>query len=193
MKRPVLAVIAPFMLAAAACGGSLLDGSPGSPTGAAAPSSPAGDTTRFFAIEEIGLGAEGYVTLTNYTDQPASLDPGYLCQSDGCVDLPDVVVEPGAVARIAVGDGAGLDAVALTGASLDLTPSDGEVGLYGSTDFRDPKALRSYIQWGSTPHDLTEVAVEAGLWQVTGYAPSAAHATRLRKTEANLWVWDPGK
>jgi hypothetical protein len=44
---------------------------------------------------------------------------------------------------------------------------------------------------GSTPHKLTPLVSHAGLWIATG-APSAPHATRLWKTEANLWVWDPG-
>ncbi len=192
MNRSFPLALALFLLAIAGCGGSLLEPPGSSPSGTSGgPAS--GDTSRFFAIIEVGLGPDGYVTLNNYTGVAASLGPGYLCQSDGCVDLPDVVVQPGGVARIAVGDGSGLDDVALANADLDLTPSDGEVGLYSSADVRDPKAVRSYIQWGSTPHELTQVAADAGKWQLSGYAPSAPHATRLWKTEANLWVWDPGR
>ncbi len=187
MKRLWLAAAGCLLLAAAACGGSVSNPSPDQTP---VPSSDAADVSRFFAIEEVGLGPNGYVTLLNYTDQPASIDTMYLCQAAGCVDLPDVVVAPGEVARIAVGDGAGLEKVAMTGARLDLPPSDGEVAVFASADVRDPKDVRAYLQWGLTPHELTKVAVEAGLWREEGYAPSGPNATRLWKTDANLWVWD---
>ena len=133
------------------------------------------------------------MTLRNYTDVPGSLDALYLCQTSGCADLPDTVVEPGGLARIAVGDGTGVDEVVMTGAIIELTPADGEFGLYVSEDIRDTADLRAYLQWGLTPHALTEVADAAGLWRKSGFAPSGPAATRLWKTEANLWVWDPGQ
>jgi hypothetical protein len=194
MKRSMAMVIGAVLLVAVACNTSVNspnpEETPSSQTGSPGESSDAGDVSWFFSIEEVGLGPNGYLTLLNYTDQPASVDSMYLCQASGCVDLPDVVVGPGELARIAVGDGAGLENVALTGAKLDLPPPDGEVAVFASEDTRDPKAIRAYLQWGSTPHELTKVAVEAGLWRETGYAPSGPNATRLWKTDANLWVWD---
>jgi hypothetical protein len=157
------------------------------------PSSDASDVSRYFSIEEVGLGPDGYVTLRNYTEVPASLASVYLCQADRCIDLPDVNVEPGAVARIAVGEGGGLEYVVVRNADLDLPPADGEVGVFRSDDVTDSGGIRSYLQWGSTPHEMTNTAVDAGLWLPTAYAPTGPNATRLWKTEANLWVWDPGQ
>jgi hypothetical protein len=154
------------------------------------PGSDANDVTNYFSIEEVGLGPNGYVTLLNYTDVPASLDTLLLCQPAGCVDLPDVVVEPGEVARIAVGDGEGLEKVVMTGARLALTPADGEIAIYHADDLRNPDEVRHYIQWGSTPHELTMVAVAAGLWREDGFAPSGPSATRLWKRDGGWWVWD---
>lgn len=197
MKRSNLLAIPTAIFVAAACNATVTSpnptATPASQTASPVGSSDASDVSRFFAIEEIGLGPEGYVTLLNYTEATASLDTMFLCQADACVDLPDVVVGPGEVARIAVGDGTGLENVAMTGADLDLTPADGEVAVFHSKDVSDKAEVRAYLQWGSTPHELTKVAVEAGLWIEAGYAPSAPHATRLWKTDANLWVWDPGK
>jgi hypothetical protein len=157
------------------------------------PSANASDVSRYFSIIEVGLGSDGYVTLENYTEVAASLDAVYLCQADGCVDLPDIVVEPGQVARVAAGEGNGLENVVMRNADLDLPPADGEVGVFRSEDVSDSQGIRSYLQWGSTPHEMTDTAVEAGLWLPTAYAPTGPNATRLWKTEANLWVWDPGR
>lgn len=177
----------------AACTGTAPTPSP-SPSGLSAGRTPGpADATWNFNIDEIGLGAEGYVTLRNYTDLPSSLGAMYLCQAGGCVDLPDEVIEPGAFARIAVGSGEGLADVVLSRVALELSPADGEIGLYVSENVRSTADLRAYVQWGSTPHPLTDIADQAGLWPKTGFAPSAPHATRLWKTEASLWVWDPGR
>ena len=194
MKRSMAMVIGSVLFVAVAC--TTTDASPSpeetpsSQAESSAPSSGAGDVSWFFSIEEIGLGPEGYVTLHNFTGASANLDSLFLCQSNGCADLPDVVVQPGESARIAVGDGTGLENVVMTNAKLDLAPADGEVAVYHSEDPSDPTQLRAYLQWGSTPHELTKVAVEAGLWRESGYAPSGPNGTRLWKTDANLWVWD---
>ena len=213
MKRSIVAVMSFAALVTAACGASAARPSASQDSAASpspspspsqapvaspdasqapAPSSNAADVSRYFSIEEIGLGPNGYVTLLNYTDASASLDTLYLCHASRCADLPDVVVGPGEIARIAVGDGAGLEKVAMMGAGLDLPPLDGEIAVYASKDVRNSNDVRAYLEWGSTPHELTTVAIEAGLWLEGSYAPSGPNATRLWKTDGNLWVWDPG-
>lgn len=149
-----------------------------------------GDATRFFEISEVGLGPNGFVTLLNYTDQDATLDGLRLCQPPACADLPDVLVPSGSVARIAVADGSGIESVVMERAGLELSPANGELALFADGELDDPDALRSYLEWGSTPHVATSVAVAAGLWREGSYAPSGADATRLYRTEANLWVFD---
>lgn len=191
MTRRV-SLLAVLLLLVAACDTSLDSPMPSASGSASTPSTVANDVGRYFSIEEIGLGPDGWVTLLNYTDTAASLDSLYLCQAPRCIDLPDVVVGPGSIARIEVGGGSGLGDVAMTGADLALDPTDGEVGLYSTDDASDSTRLWAYIEWGSTPHDGTETAIKAGLWHEDSYAPSAPYATRLWKTEDNLWVWDPG-
>lgn len=145
----------------------------------------------FFAIHEVGLGPDGYVALTNFIDQPARLGGLLLCQGAQCFELPDVEVAPGATVRIAVGYGAGLDQVVATNATVgELRPSDGEIGLYTSRNVSDPRAVVRYVQWGSTPHDNTRVAIEAGLWSEGGFAPSSENATRIFRNDSGLWLFD---
>jgi hypothetical protein len=142
----------------------------------------------FLAIHEIGLGPEGYVSLTNFTSVPTTTQGLYLCQGKECFALPDAVIEPGATARVAVGEGQDLEGVIANQATIgELKPSDGEVALFASDQFDDPKALLVYFQWGSTPHELTGLAVEAGLWLKTGYGPTSEKATRLYRVEESGW------
>lgn len=195
MKRYTLTLASiVLLLIAAACGSPGTDGE-AIPVPADATSKPAtvsGATGSFFAIHEVGLGPEGYVSLTNFTGVPVTTAGLYLCQGADCFALPDAEVSAGETVRVAVGDGSGLEGVIATEAAVgELRPSDGEIAIYASQEYDDPEALLVYLQWGSTPHDLTSVAVEAGLWREASYAPSSANATRLyRVEESGLWLFE---
>ena len=151
-----------------------------------------GSTGSFFSINEIGLGPDGYIALTNFTDVTVSTGGLILCQGPDCFALPAVEVGAGETALVTVGDGSGLEGVIATGATIgELRSEDGEIAIFVSEDYDDPKAILVYLQWGSTPHDLTDVAVEAGLWFDTSYAPTSANATRLyRVEESGLWLFE---
>lgn len=163
-------------------------------TRTAAPSVPAKSSSNvgtYFTIKEVGLGPNGYVSLTNFTDVPASLAGLYLCQASDCFELPEVVVGAGETVRVASGDGSGIEAVVATEATFgELRPTDGEIALYSSRTLDDPQEMVIYFQWGSTPHDLTQTAIDAGLWVQGGYGPSSQNATRLFKVEeSGLWLF----
>lgn len=147
----------------------------------------------YFSINEVGLGPDGYVSLTNFTEVPVTTDGLYLCQRPAYVALPDVTVEPGETVRVTVGDGDGLENVIMTEAALgDLRPEDGEIALYTSDSFSDPAAMIVYLEWGSTPHGRTDVAIEAGLWPEGSFAPTSPTATRLYRVEdSGLWLFEP--
>lgn len=149
-------------------------------------------TSTYFTINEVGLGPNGFVSLTNFTDTPTSLVGLHLCQGADCFELPDAVVEAGETVRIAVGDGAGHEDVIATHATLgELHPADGEIALMSSPEPEDPQAMFIYFQWGSTPHELTQAAIDAGLWIEGGYGPSSQNATRLYKVaETGLWLFE---
>jgi hypothetical protein len=195
MKRTFyLLFLAVFPIMVGACaGGNPTDAPSASATStAAAPAKSASGSGTFFAINEVGLGPNGFVALTNFTDVPASLAGLYLCQGSDCFALPDAVVDAGKTARIAVGDGAGHEGVVATRATLgELRPSDGEIALVASPEVDDPGAIFVYFQWGSTPHELTQLAIDAGLWVAGGYGPSSPNATRLFKVaETGLWLFE---
>jgi len=194
MNRSAALVGAVLVLVLGACtsasspSASLSSGNPPASGGSFEPGN-ASDVGRYFRINEVGLGPNGWVTLLNYTDTAASLGTLFLCQGDRCVDLPEHDVPGGTEARVAVGDGSGLEDVAMTGADLTLEPANGEVGLFSSADL-DPRFIWAYLEWGSTPHGLTQTAVEAALWINGSYAPSSPNATRLWQREGGWWVFD---
>jgi hypothetical protein len=100
-------------------------------------------------------------------------------------------VPAGSAVRIAVGDRTGLEPGVATGATIgELRPSDGEIALYASQMVNDPKAILAYLEWGTTPHDNTQTAIDAGLWIKGSFAPSSDHAKRLYRTEGGLWLFD---
>jgi len=211
MNRILLGVLTATLLSLAlACGGSDDDASTSTATSASDASSsptesdattPAGtrpepsgtarpaDSTFAFEIEEVGLGSDGYVSLRNFTDVPVSLEGLFLCQPPKCLQLPVVEVNGGDVGVIAASEQTDRPNVVATWPELELTPSDGELGVYVSEDVENPNDVRSYLQWGSTPHAGTEAAVEADLW-IEGFAPSSENATRLFRDEGGLWLFE---
>lgn len=145
------------------------------------------DDGRFLTITEVGFGDAGYVSLSNITSVPASLTGLSVCQGSDCVQLPDTSVEGGQSAIVAVGDGTGLEDVVVDGAALDLTSTGGEVGLYAGQDVTAALDVRAYIEWGSTPHEGTAAAVEAGLWLEGSYVESSADSTRIVRGDDAMW------
>ena len=185
-------VLTLFITAACSSGGQGADTTdlPTSPQ--VSPARVSSATGTFFAINEIGLGLNGFVALTNFTNVPASLAGLHLCQGSACFELPDAIVGAGETVRISVGDGTGYEGVVATRATLgEMRPSDGEIALFSSQEPDDPQAMLVYFQWGSTPHNLTQTAIDAGLWVEGGYGPSSQNATRLFKVaETGLWLFE---
>lgn len=155
---------------------------------AAAPAAAPGTTA--FEITEIGVGSRAFVALHNLTEGPASLRGLHLCQGKQCFALPNARVKAGATVRIARGAGTGLKNVVARRATFGkLRPAHGEVALFASSTLKSRDTIRDYLQWGSTPHALTNVAIAAGLWLKGSYAPTSPTAVRLYRTKGGLWVF----
>ena len=141
-------------------------------------------------INGVGLGEDGWVALNNYTDQAASLKGLFLCQPPVCVELPDVEVAAETTAIVALGNGDDLQNVVVADAGLTLSPPNGELALFAGDDTGDSSKIRSYLEWGSEPHEATSVAIEAGLWIEGSYAPTSDGATRLFRSDEGLWLFE---
>ncbi len=87
-----------------------------------------------------------------------AIDPYYL-------ELPSTVLAPGSALIVSVAEDADPKLVVPAAGLLPpLASASGEIGLYRSGDFGNPDAMIDYVQWGSTKHARTSVAVAAGLW-----------------------------
>jgi hypothetical protein len=53
-----------------------------------------------------------------------------------------------------------------------LNPTDDELGLYTAADFENPGAIVDYVEWGSSGHTRSTVAVAALIWTDGDFVPS---------------------
>lgn len=183
------------LVAAAACGGDD-DAADEAPENDASPSvAVARDAVQtYLEIERVGVGDEAWVELGNFTDIPVEFGGLHLCQADACQELPDGVVQPGEEVYVVVSGDPDLDGpVIVDDADLgELRPAHGELSLFSRADFDDPEALVLFFEWGSTPHEHTDLALEAGLWVDGAFAPTTERAVELYREETGLWLFREG-
>ena len=125
-------------------------------------------------IIQVGLDTsfqEGWVLLQNTGNTPWSLTGHYLCQRPNYFALPDVTIPAGDIYWIGVGAAIDAPGVGANGAVGSFDPDGGEVGLYSSNSFGDANAILSYVEWGSTGHGRSSVAVAAGIWSTGDFVP----------------------
>jgi hypothetical protein len=153
----------------------------------AAASTTAGGGSAVFAIEMVTFGDGAMVVITNTGTGTGELAGHWLCQRPSYFQIPDVALDPGEQVAIAL-DGAGfepppgamiVDAVATVGT---IDPASGELGLYSSSQFDDATDIVSYVEWGSTGHGRSSVAVAAGIWTQGGFVATTPTTASLSAT-----------
>ncbi len=151
-----------------------------------------------FAITMVSLGVLGQVVVQNVGDEPGSLAGHWLCQRPSYYEFPDVELQPGESAAVSVGGDIFVPppgAIAIEGVAAigPFDPGNGEVGLYLGNAFSNSDAILSYVEWGSSGHGRSEVAVGAGIWPEGGFVPSTADtgailATVIPSTDPSHWT-----
>ena len=53
-----------------------------------------------------------------------------------------------------------------------VAANDGEMGLYSTNGFANSNNIVDYVEWGSSGHQRSSVAVAAGIWTAGDYAPA---------------------
>ena len=137
------------------------------PATTAAPTTTVAASTSGLQIVQVGLDTsfqEGWVLLQNTGNTPWNLSGHYLCQRPSYFALPDVTIPAGDIYWVNVGVVNDVPGVGANGAVGSFDPDGGEVGLYSSNSFGDANAILSYVEWGSTGHGRSSVAVAAGIW-----------------------------
>lgn len=137
-----------------------------------------------FAIMEVFFGANPYLTIANIGLGSGNLGSFWLCQRPSYYEIPPVRLEPGEVVAIALGgavpDLIGIAAVFDAGRDLGrVVRADGELGLYRAPTFGDKDAIVDYVEWGSSGHGRSAVAVAAGIWVEDGFVPVPPEAQSI--------------
>ncbi len=91
------------------------------------------------------------VVIANNGSSDVELDGYFLC------NFPDYQPIAG-VGSVAPGDSV---TVALP---VAVSADDGELGLFSTSNYTSPDAIQAYVEWGSTGHERSSVAEEAGIW-----------------------------
>ena len=91
-----------------------------------------------------------------------------LCQRPNYHIFDDIELAPGEFIAVSLGGDLFLPppgAKETLSANLgSITTEDGEIGLYSSGDFGNSSAIVDYVEWGSSGHGRSSVAVGAGIW-----------------------------
>lgn len=129
------------------------------PTSAAPTTQPAAPGEAAFAITAVRFGDDGFVEITNTGTGAGILDGWFLCQRPSYHSISGGALAPGESVQIMA-----------SGASFgSLDAADGEMGLYRNSSFGDSSAIAAYVEWGSSGHGRSSVAVAAEVWPEGGF------------------------
>jgi hypothetical protein len=107
-------------------------------------------------INEI-LG-NGFVELKNAGDAAIDISDYWLCDfpfydqlKNLTIECGDLMLEPGELVTVGT-------------SNITINGADGEMGLYTTNSFTNAAAMVDYVEWGSTGHGRSDVAIAAGIW-----------------------------
>jgi hypothetical protein len=61
----------------------------------------------------------------------------------------------------------------------NMSQADDELGLYTASEFTNPAAMEDYVEWGSTGHQRSIVAQNAGIWAANDFVASPPAGSSL--------------
>ncbi|MEL7162483.1 MAG: hypothetical protein AAFN92_17125, partial [Bacteroidota bacterium] len=133
------------------------------------------------------VAADGRIELFNGTDEAVDVSDYWLCNFPAytrigtlTVECGELLIQPGEVTVVSGFNG--FDAV------------DAELGLYTTNSFGSSNAIISYLEWGSTGHRRSNVAIAAGVWadgQVVD-APTATQSQQVMVNDNDELAWALG-
>jgi hypothetical protein len=145
-----------------------------------------------FAISRVIFGDNGYVSVTNVGSEAGNLEGWQLCQRPAYYAIGSIDVAAGETVHFADGDVPGLSGQVIDagGRFGPLRDSGGEIALYVDNSFGSSASIRSYVEWGSSPHGRSSVAWQAGIWPQDAFvdstgAPGLAATTAIPTSPAD--------
>jgi len=151
-----------FALVAAACSGSGDDVATTTPD---VTSSTMVTGNARFVIGSVVFGESGTIEIGNLGPDAGDLTGFWVAIHPYYLEIPSTIIAPGKAIIVSIAEGADPELVIPAAGLLPaLKNGSGEIGLYSSGGFGDPDAMVDYVEWGTTGHIRSNVAIEAGLW-----------------------------
>lgn len=148
-----------------------------------------------FVIGSIVFGESGTIEIGNLGPDAGDLTGYWIAIHPYYLEIPATIIGPGKAITVSVAAESDPELV-IPAADLlpELKAGSGEIGLYLSGDFGDPDAIVDYVEWGSTGHTRSAVAIAAGLWpedQTVVTDGSTTGLTAEDRSEPGPQGWSP--
>ena len=148
-----------------------------------------------FVIGSVVFGEGGTIEVGNLGPDAGDLTGFWIAIHPYYLEIPSVVIAPGRAIIVSIAEDADPELVIPAAGLLPaLKSGSGEIGLYSSGGFGDPDAIIDYVEWGSTGHTRSSVAIQAGLWTEGDAVVTDASATGLTagdRSEPGPQGWSP--
>lgn len=148
-----------------------------------------------FVIGSVVFGEGGTIEVGNLGPDAGDLTGFWVAIHPYYLELPSTILAPGKALIISIAEDADPDLVIPAAGLLPtLMSASGEIGLYSSGDFGDPGAIVDYVEWGSTGHVRSNVAIAAGLWPADQAIVTDGSVTGLTsgdRSEPGPQGWSP--
>jgi hypothetical protein len=143
------------------------------------------DLPPVFAIVQVWFGPNPYAVIENIGGGTGDVGGHWLCQRPGYFELPSAELAPGEQLLVGLGgevpDLIGITATADAGRRLGaFGPASGELALYRSGAFDTVTEIVDYVEWGTSGHGRSAIAVAAGIWPEDAFVAMEPEALGMR-------------
>ncbi len=111
------------------------------------------------------INANGDIELANIGTASQNVASYWLCNFPAYSTISNLTIVCGGDMMLDPGE-------LLTVSGFTVDAADGEMGLYLINDYTDPNDLIDYVEWGSSGHQRSSVAVQAGIWTTGDFVPA---------------------
>ena len=119
------------------------------------------------------VNSNGNVELKNVGNDTIDVSPFFLCNFPNYMLIDSASIICGSK-QIAPGEYVTIDA-----SLLNYGPDDGEIGLYKDDVFSQASSILDYLEWGSTGHGRSVVAVNAEIWTMGTFIEAFSNGMSL--------------
>ena len=110
------------------------------------------------------VSATNQIEIKNTGMSMVDISSYFLCDFPTYTQISNLTIESGST-MLAPGA-----LVVISGWNVD--EADSELGLYSSANYGSSSAIVAYVEWGSSGHQRSSVAIEAGIWTPGSFVPS---------------------